>query len=140
MIFKLNVMNLKAIFLGLIAGLLFVNGMFAIDPDRDDIFDINSIVYIEEDTEVELGFDTSDYLPEGFDAYGFYFDVTRVAYVKDEYDIEVNTKRYLPQGFDAYAYPTDVQSINYYNVVEDTPVEPGLDTQQYLPENFNAFL
>lgn len=133
-------MNIKAIFLGLITGLLFVNGMFAIDLHRnDDNFDINSIVYIEEDTEVELGFDTSDYLPEGFNAYEFYFDVAGLSFMEDEYENDFNTKPYLPIGFDAYAYPTDVQSINYYNVVEDTPVEVGFDTEQYLPENFNAF-
>ena len=41
-----------------------INGLNAQNPNGgDDKFDINSIVYIEEELDYDLGFDTSDYLP-----------------------------------------------------------------------------
>lgn len=133
-------MNKKTILLGLTTGLLFVNGIFANDSKKDDDnLDINSIDYIEDDMEVELGFNTSDYLPEDFNAHEFYFDLSDVSYIKEGSIIDLDTKQYLPKGFDAYAYPSDVQSINYIDVVGDAPVELGFDTEQYLPENFDAF-
>lgn len=132
-------MNKKTILLGLTTGLLFVNGIFANDSEKeDDNFDINSIVYIEDDMEVELGFDTSDYLPEGFNAHEHYFDINGVDYIEDGMILDVDTKSYLPQDFDAYAYPSDVQSINYIDM-EETSFELGFDTGKYLPENFDAF-
>ncbi|MBD0777349.1 hypothetical protein HPE56_06060 [Maribacter sp. ANRC-HE7] len=133
-------MNKKVILLSFTTGLLFVSGIFANDSKRDeDNLDISSIVYIEDDMEVELGFDTSDYLPEGFNAHEFYFDFAGVSYLEDDVIIDLDTKQYLPKGFDAYAYPSDVQSINYIDVVEDAPIELGFDTSDYLPSGFNAF-
>ncbi|MRX62555.1 hypothetical protein [Maribacter luteus] len=133
-------MNKKTILLGLTTGLLFVNGLFANDTKRDDDnFDINSIVYIEDDTEVELGFDTSDYLPEDFNAHEHYFDINGLEYIEETMILDVDTKTYLPQDFDAYAFPTDVQSLNFIDMEEDAPIDLGFDTKQYLPENFNAY-
>ncbi|MCP4975057.1 MAG: hypothetical protein GY931_02760 [Maribacter sp.] len=131
-------MNKKTILLGFTAGLLFVNGMFANDPTTEkEKFDINSIVYIEDEIEIDLGFDTADYLPEDFDAYQVYFDLNSVNYIEEDFTLEWDTKAYLPKGFDAYAYPSDVQSINYID--ESDAFEVGFDTKAYLPSNFNAF-
>ncbi len=131
-------MNKKTIILGITAGMFFVNGMFAIDPTTEiEKFDINSITYIEDEIEIDLGFDTADYLPEDFDAHQVYFDLNGVDYIEEDLAIEWDTKEYLPKEFNAYAYPTDLQSINFIDG-SDT-IEVGFDTQKYLPLNFNAF-
>ncbi len=131
-------MNKKTIILGITAVMFFVNGMFAIDPTTEkERFDINSIAYIEDEIEIDLGFDTADYLPEDFDAHQVYFDINGVDYIEEDFDIEWDTKEYLPKEFNAYAYPTDVQSINFIDG-SDT-IEVGFDTADYLPEDFNAF-
>ena len=131
-------MNKKTIILGITAGMFFVNGMFAMDPTTEkDKFDINSITYIEDEIEIDLGFDTADYLPEDFDAHQVYFDLNGVDYIEEDLAIEWDTKEYLPKEFNAYAYPTDVQSINFIDGSDTFAL--GFDTQNYLPLNFNAF-
>ncbi len=48
-----------------------INGINAQNPNGDNNhFDINSIVYIE-DEDFDLGFNTSEYLPEDFDPYKY---------------------------------------------------------------------
>ena len=131
-------MNKKTIILGITVGMFFVNGMFAIDPTTEiEKFDINSITYIEDEIEFDLGFDTADYLPEDFDAHRVYFDLNGVNYIEEDFAMEWDTKDYLPKEFNAYAYPSDVQSINFLD--ESDAFEVGFDTQAYLPLNFNAF-
>jgi len=131
-------MNKKTIILGITAGIFFVNGMFANDPTTEiEKFDINSIIYIEDEIEFDLGFNTADYLPEGFDATQVYFDLNGVDYIEEEFAMEWDTKEYLPKEFNVYAYPSDVQSINFLD--ESDVFEIGFDTQEYLPLNFNAF-
>ncbi|MBT8315758.1 MAG: hypothetical protein KJP26_14980, partial [Maribacter sp.] len=51
--------------------------------------DINEIVYIEEEPQIELGFDTAEYLPEGFDPYKLYVDLNAVEYVVVQDEIEL---------------------------------------------------
>jgi hypothetical protein len=131
-------MNKKTIILGVTAGMFFVNGMFAIDPTTEkEKFDINSITYIEDEIEFDLGFDTADYLPEDFDAHHVYFDLNGVKYIEEDFAMEWDSKEYLPKEFNAYAFPSDVQSINFLD--ESDVFEVGFDTQEYLPLNFNAF-
>jgi len=132
-------MNKKTILLGFTAGLLFVNGMLANDPTTEkEKFDINSIVYIEDEIEIDLGFDTADYLPEDFDAYQVYFDLNSVDYIEDDYTLEWDTQAYLPKEFNAYAYPSDVQSINYIDEADRIVLD--FNAKLYLPEGFDAYL
>jgi len=131
-------MNKKTIVLGITFGLCFVNGMFANDSvNKKERFDINSIIYIEDEIEIDLGFDTADYLPEGFNAYNFYFDLDSINYIKEDKLDKFKSKKYLPKDFDAYSYPTDVMSINYID--ENDFIELGFDSKQNLPENFNPY-
>jgi len=117
-------MNKKTIMLGTMLGIFFVNGMFASDPAKEkEELDINSIAYIEEEFELELGFDTADYLPEGFDASTYYFDTNSVVYIETPFEIGFDTRDYLPEGFDAYAYPNDVQSINYIDEADNFVID-----------------
>lgn len=124
--------------LSIVMGLALCQGIFANDLVKDiEEFDINSIVYIEDETDFELGFDTADYLPEGFDPYSFYFDINNVIYVENILIEELPTKKYLPKRFDAYAYPTDVAGMNY--VDPNDTIALDIDTKQYLPNGFDAF-
>ncbi len=119
--------------------LLLVNGIFANDPKTEiENFDINSIQYIEEEEEFDLGFDTTDYLPENFDPYKFYVNLDAVVYIEDNKIDTFDFAKFLPEGFDAYADPTDVQSINYID--ERDNIVLNFDTKKHLPEGFNAYI
>lgn len=130
-------MNKKSFILTIATGVLLANGVFAnnLTTEKDERV-INSINYIDEDTDFELGFDTSDYLPEGFDPYEIYFNLDAVVFIEDEVADNVKTKKYLPANFNAYAYPTDVAAFNYIDTYDI--VELDFDTHAYLPEGFDA--
>lgn len=130
-------MNKKSFLLTIATGLLLANGVFAshLITEKDDRV-INSITYIEDDADFELGFDTADYLPEGFDPYEIYVNLDAVAFIEDEVMDDVKTKKHLPPHFDAYAYPTDVAAFNYID--QNDEVELDFDTRSYLPEGFDA--
>lgn len=132
-------MNNKNVALAIVLGLTFAKGVFASDPETEkEEFDINSITYIQEEDEIELGFDVADYLPEGFDPYEVYFDLNSVEFVEEEWSIDFDTTSYLPVDFDAYADPKGIEGVNYID--EQDTVELDIDTARYLPEDFNAFL
>lgn len=96
---------------------------------------VSEIVYIEEETSIDLGFDTADYLPEGFDPYNVYFDVNSVAFIDDEVtELGFDTAAYLPENFNAYANPGTLDAINY---IEEEAIDLGFDTAKYLPEGFD---
>ena len=127
----------RSLTLSTVLGLFIVNGMLASNPKTEGRFDIDSIVYIEEEPEIELGFDTADYLPEGFDPYKFYFNMEGVNYIEND---EINLKdsqTNLPSDFNAYAYPSDVESMNYIDPNDNISLD--LDTTTYLPEGFDAY-
>ena len=67
-------------------------------------FDVNTLVFIEEEIELGLGFDTAKYLPENFDPYSGDFSVKAINYIDDCDEIELgfDTSEYLPAGFDPY--------------------------------------
>lgn len=127
----------RSLTLSMIVGVFLVNGMLASDPKKELEFDINSITYLEDEPEPELGFDTADYLPEGFDPYSFYFNLASVPYIKVGQIDELDTRTYLPKDFNAYAYPSDVESINYIDVNDSLSLK--FDTTRYLPENFDPY-
>ncbi len=98
-------MNKKNLKVSIVLGLLLANNIWAIDPKKDkEEFDINSITEVEEEIEFDLGFDTADYLPEGFDAYAFPTDVESMNFIdpRDDFEVDFDTKKYLPEGFDPY--------------------------------------
>ncbi|TMM52204.1 hypothetical protein FEE95_21190 [Maribacter algarum] len=131
-------MNKKSFILSMAAGIALINGAFASTPSKEvEAFDINTVEYIEDDEQIDLGFDVADYLPEGFNPYKMYVDLNAVEYIEEEPVIE-DFSQYLPKGFDAYAYPTDVQSINYID--ENDSFSIDFDTKKHLPEGFNAYI
>ena len=95
------------------------------------------IVFIEEESSIDLGFDTAEYLPEGFDPYSVYFDVNSIVFIDDETtDLGFDTEEYLPTNFNAYANPNSIDGINY---IEEEVVDLGFDTTKYLPEGFDPY-
>ena len=67
--------------------------------------DVQSIEFIEEDHNWELGFDTSKYLPEGFDPYQGEFSVSSLNFMDlcDEIELGFETVEYLPSDFNPYS-------------------------------------
>ena len=100
--------------------------------------DLNEIVFIEEEETIDLGFDTRDYLPEGFDANEVYVDLNSITFIEeDEFDLGFDTTKYLPENFNAYAAPEGIEGINYME--EEEVIDLGFDTAAYLPEGFNPY-
>ncbi len=131
-------MNKKNLALAIIMGLSFAKGVFAADPETErEEFDINSITYIQEEVEINLGFDVADYLPEDFDPYKQYVDLNSIEFIEEENDNDIATSKYLPVGFDAYANPNGIEGINYID--ENDSFELTIDSKKYLPKGFNAY-
>ncbi|MGB6152362.1 MAG: hypothetical protein WBG48_10245 [Pricia sp.] len=101
---------------------------------------IDDITYIETTEEVELDFDTAQYLPEGFNAYkGMGADLSDITFIEEdkEVDLGFDSAKYLPIGFDAYeGMALDLDTIEYIEEEED--VQLDFDVQNYLPSNFDA--
>jgi hypothetical protein len=128
--------NLK---MSIILGLLAANMAFAFNPktEKDDLV-IGSITYIEEDEDFDIDFDTADYLPEDFDPYKIYFDLTSIVYVEADTTAEFDFESHLPKNFDAYAYPTDIKAFNYID--ENDEVKLDFDTKKHLPDGFDPYI
>ncbi|WP_340064847.1 hypothetical protein [Ascidiimonas aurantiaca] len=99
--------------------------------------DLNSIEYIEEEIDLDLGFDPDQYLPRGFDPYKPYFDINSIEYIKDEKcpDLGFDTSEYLPENFDPYDSYFDIHSIEYID--DEAQLDMGYNVAEYLPEDFN---
>ena len=114
--------------------------VLVVDPvcNENAALDLNEIAFIEEEPNIELGFDATEYLPEGFDPYELYVDLNAVEYIDGEEEIDLGFKvaDYLPTGFDAYANPSAIESIHY---IEEEQIELGFDTAAYLPANFDPY-
>ncbi|PIB28520.1 hypothetical protein [Maribacter sp. 4G9] len=68
--------------------------------------DASEIVVLKIEEEVDLGFDTSQYLPLGFNAYeGMELDVKDIVVLEAEEEVHLgfDVSKYLPENFDAYA-------------------------------------
>ena len=99
--------------------------------------DLNRIVFLEAEEQIDLGFDTADYLPENFDPNKVYLDLNKVTYMEwEEYSLsDLNTTAYLPKDFNPYANPEDFRAVSY---IEEEPML-DLDTEAYLPEGFDPY-
>ena len=96
---------------------------------------IDQILYVEEQQEIVLGFDTAEYLPENFDAHAG--NLNDIAFIEEEEVVlGFDTAEYLPENFDAYA--GDLNDIVY--VEEEEEIILGFDTSQYLPDGFDPHI
>ena len=67
--------------------------------------DASEIIVLEAEEEVELGFDTAEYLPLGFNPYeGMEFAIEDIVVLEaeEEVDLGFDVTIYLPENFDAY--------------------------------------
>lgn len=118
-------MNIIKSIASIALGLLLTTGVYAGEPcEAYDLCVLESIEYIEEDSEFKLGFNTADYLPEDFDPYSFYFNLNSVAFLELD-EIDTISTEYLPEGFDPFAAPSNFMDISYIdpNDLEDPVVE-----------------
>jgi len=117
----------------------FINTLLA--QNETGTLSIDDIVFIETDEEIDLGFDTAEYLPIGFDAYaGMELDLNEISFIETEEEIDLgfDTAEYLPVGFDAYAgMELDLDEVNFIEAEED--IDLGFDTAEYLPKGFNPY-
>ncbi len=108
------------------------------DPDcAGTELNLNDIVFIEAEDDLDLGFNTADYLPENLDPYKVYFDLNSITYVEEEEALDFDTAAYLPKDFNPYANPKDISSVSYIEFEEE--IDLGFDPEQYLPEGFNPY-
>ncbi len=105
------------------------------------LLSIDDIVVMETVEEIDLGFDTAEYLPAGFDAYaGMEPDLDQINFIETEKEIDLgfDTAEYLPAGFDAYAgMEPDLDQINFIETEKE--IDLGFDTAEYLPKGFNPY-
>lgn len=128
----------KKLTLSIALGGLIIQGAFASDIHKDvEEFDLDSVEFIEEEEIIELGFNTSDYLPENFDPYAFYFDLDSVEFIEESDVEDLRIKNRLPKGFDAYADPKGIEGINYMDPNDEISVD--FNTKKYLPKGFDAY-
>ena len=69
-------------------------------PKEDNL---EEVVFIEQEPEVEFGFDTTTYLPEGFNPYTGEVVMSSIQFVEDDtIELGFDTAAYLPENFDPY--------------------------------------
>ncbi|MAU26932.1 MAG: hypothetical protein CMH48_06835 [Muricauda sp.] len=99
-------MKVKEYFATLFIAAMFLPLIGAKSPTTGSVathFDIHSIEFIETSGDIELGFDTAKYLPEGFNPYVGKVSVKSLNYIEDEQvELGFDTSEYLPEGFDPY--------------------------------------
>ena len=110
---------------------------FGQGPNNDcDEFELNSVNYIEEDGEIELGFDTAEYLPLDFDPHTPYINLNAIPFIEDQVTVYYSLD-YLPEGFDPFAYPTYFRNIDYIDPTDE--FELDFDSAEFLPEGFDPY-
>ncbi|MBL7472878.1 hypothetical protein [Robertkochia sediminum] len=99
---------------------------------------LSEIVFIEQEEEVALDFDTAGYLPERFDPH--VGDLDRVHFKamdrSELVELGFAVSDYLPKGFDPYV--EDLYALDYK--AETEAVVLGFDTGEFLPAGFDAYI
>ena len=80
--------------------------LFGTPTNGEDIISIASVEVYELEEEVTIGFDTTEYLPEDFNARAGMGDIDwntiELYELEEEIDLGFNTKDYLPKNFNPY--------------------------------------
>ena len=128
-------MNKIKLITSIATGLLITGSVFANEPCKTkEVCLLDSIIYIEEEADFELGFETADYLPEGFDPNSFYFDLNSVEFLEEK-EIDFIASENLPEGFNPYANPKDFRHISYIDQRKE--IAPIIETLERLPAPLN---
>ncbi|MDD7888190.1 hypothetical protein [Flavivirga sp. 57AJ16] len=115
----------------------------SIDEDENPYLDVGSIEVYEIEEDVDLGFNTKDYLPENFNPLKGKGDLDwstiEIYKIEEDVDLGFNTKDYLPENFNPLKGKGDVEwgAIKLAEIEEE--VEIGFDTKKYLPVNFSPY-
>ncbi|MCX2717985.1 hypothetical protein [Lentiprolixibacter aurantiacus] len=96
------------------------------------------VIFIEEVSPVNLGFDTALYLPEDFNPYAHPENFMDVSFIEEEDKVELDfdVQEYLPKYFNPYKKYFDLNSIEY--IEEEEEIEFDFEIRHYLPEGFSA--
>lgn len=130
-------MKKVSLLLSMFMGIAINGNVIAQIPGMDsDPLDLNSITYIEEENEFELGFNTEDYLPLDFDPSEVYVNLNAIQFIEEDEQV-LDFGAYLPHDFDAYANPTYFRTIDYIDTTDEICL--GFETSDYLPEGFDAY-
>ncbi|MFS4417454.1 hypothetical protein [Maribacter sp. 2307ULW6-5] len=102
-------------------------------------FNIDDLEVVELEEEVELGFDTAAYLPEGFDPYQgmtTILDEIELVEIDEEVALGFDTAPYLPEGFNPYkGMIFEVDDIEVIEIEEEVILD--FNVNDYLPKHFN---
>ncbi len=74
------------------------------DRLRVEELDLTSVEFVDPEEEtIELGFDTAQYLPEGFDPHSEVVNIHSINFLEvEDLRLGFDAQDYLPKGFDAY--------------------------------------
>ena len=106
--------------------------------------DWSTIELFEIEEEVNLGFNSEDYLPEGFNPLKGLHDLDwstiELFEIEEEVNLGFNSEDYLPEGFNPLKGLNDLDwnTIELFEIEEE--VDLGFNTKDYLPAHFNANL
>lgn len=110
---------------------------------EDYSLNVEDIEVVELEEDVEINFDTADYLPENFNALEGKNDINweEVELIELEEDIEIafDTAKYLPNNFNALAGKNDIDWTKVELIEIEEDIEIGFNTKKYLPKNFNPY-
>ena len=109
----------------------------------EEEFDIDQLEIIEIEEEIDLGFDTSQYLPEGFNPLEGKDDIDwstiELIEIEEEIDLGFDTAAYLPEGFNPLAGKDDIDWSTIELIEIEEEIDLGFDTKKYLPKGFNPY-
>ncbi|MFP2997100.1 hypothetical protein ABN763_14380 [Spongiivirga sp. MCCC 1A20706] len=100
---------------------------------------VEPVIYIEQEEEIELGFDTAEYLPVGFDPYAESGQLTEDevdALFEEEIELGFDTAEYLPADFDPYQ---EVLTDEEIDALFEEEITIEFNTRDYLPKDFNPY-
>ena len=84
-------------------GALFLPSLMVKAENSPENLNINSVVFIEQEQEEFLDFDTTPYLPEGFNPYDSEIYIGSLNFIEDDaIELGFDTAEYLPENFNPY--------------------------------------
>ena len=103
---------------------------------------VQDIYVYEVEEDVTMEFDTTQYLPNNFNALkgigDLDWDSIELIQIEEDVVIDFDTKQYLPKYFNSLKgmYDLDWDSIALVELEEEATI--NFDTKQYLPKDFNS--
>jgi len=122
--------------LSLLKASLFTNNSEVMSTELD----WSSIELFEIEEEVNLGFNSKDYLPDGFNPlkglHELDWSTIELFEIEEEVNLGFNSKDYLPEHFNPLKglHDLDWSTIELFEIEEE--VEIDFDTNKYLPKRF----